>query len=109
VLRQSRIRALQLTGDIDISVRNDFYAALESLADADLAVIDVGEIGYFDLTLINGLIGLKERMAATDATKVVRLLGSSEFMRRILEIADVSPMFDLPVDGREHNAYWIGA
>ncbi len=49
VLRQSRIRALQLTGDIDISVRNDFYAALESLADADLAVIDVGEIGYFDL------------------------------------------------------------
>lgn len=85
---------LELTGDIDIYRRAELTTALVGLEDAELAVVYVSKVTYFDLTLISGLVHLKKRMSARNPASIVRLVGASPHMRRVFDLTGLSPMFE---------------
>ncbi len=83
-----------LCGDVDVYRRWDLRNVLDQLKGERIAVVDVTGVAYFDLTLINGLIYLKNEMAKQSGTSTVRLKGASRNLRRIIEICELTPAFE---------------
>jgi hypothetical protein len=92
------IRTIRLEGDIDVFVRERLHLALAPLEGVDLAIIDVAKVAHFDLTLVNGLLHLKNCMSARNQASSVRLIGTTPFLRRVLGITKLSAAFGLPVE-----------
>lgn len=87
---------LSLEGEVDIYERDRLYSALESFEDADLAIIDLAKVTYFDLTLINGLVRLRNRMLVQKGASRIYLVGASSLLKRVLEITELLAIFHLP-------------
>lgn len=98
VFQKLLVSALRLDGEIDVYKRDSLRKALEPLESVDLAIIDVSELAYFDLTLVNGLVHLKNRMLARNAASTVCLVGVRPSLRKILDLTGLAAMFEVSVD-----------
>lgn len=91
---KSSVVALELRGEIDVYRRPDLVRALDTLKDADIAVVDLTKVAYFDLTLITCLVHLKNQMSAQNAESVVRLVGAKPNLKRVFEITQLAATFE---------------
>ena len=92
---RSEVRRVELTGEIDIYRTAEVDGALVSVENADLAIVDLAKVTYFDLTLINGLVRLRRRMSARRQDSIVRIDGATAHLRRILEVTNLASVFEL--------------
>lgn len=95
---QAGFGIVHLKGHIDVYARDRLYKALEPLEGARIAIVDVSAVMYFDLTLINALLQLKNRMSARNGASSIQLVGATPFLRKVLDILGLSRMFDLPAE-----------
>jgi anti-anti-sigma factor len=95
ILVQPVTKTVRLQGEIDLCRRETLRRALERLEDADLAIVNLSRVTYFDLTLVNGLVHLKNHMSFRSKTSTVRLVGAPPILATILKIIELSSMFDL--------------
>lgn len=98
VFQKLLVTALRLDGEIDVSKREGLRKALEPSESAQLAIIDVSALAYFDLTLINGLIHLRNRMLAQNAASTVCLVGVTPSLRKVLDLTGLAEAFEFRAD-----------
>lgn len=91
---EPKVVVLDLTGEVDVYGRADLSKALEALEDADVAVVDLTNVTYFDLTLVNGLVHLKNQMSARRAGSTVQLVGATPNLKRVFQMTNLTPAFE---------------
>jgi anti-sigma B factor antagonist len=85
---------VQLTGDVDIAVKEEVTARLEAAAaGADVLDIDLSQVEYADSTALGLFIRLRSRMAERGGT--VRLVSPSPRMRKLLGYAGLEHVFEI--------------
>jgi anti-anti-sigma factor len=87
------VGVLELGGEVDVYTRAELRKALEPLTDAEIAIVDLSQLRYSDLSLINGLMHLRNRMSAK-REPVVRLVGVSPQLKRIFELIQLAQAFE---------------
>jgi anti-anti-sigma factor len=94
VVHDGRV-TISLHGDYDISSREALRRLLRPAEYATEAVIDVSGVTYAGTTLLNALISLRKAMRMHGKTGIVRLIGSSPQLRRVLQITRLDRVFDV--------------
>lgn len=86
---------ISLQGAYDISSREDLRRLLAPAEQADAAVIDLSNVTYAGTTLFNALLHLRKRMRDRGNRGAIRLVGSSESIRRILTVTRLDNLFEI--------------
>lgn len=86
---------VSLQGAYDISSRNTLRRVLAPAEAADQAIIDLSAVTYAGTTLINALLNLRKRMRKHGREGVIRLVGSSANIRRVLTITRLDRVFEV--------------
>jgi anti-sigma B factor antagonist len=85
---------VQLSGDVDIAVKDEVSARLEAAAaGADVVDIDLSQVDYADSTALGLFIRLRNRMNERGGT--VRLVSPSPRMRKLLDYAGLVHVFEI--------------
>ena len=84
-----------LSGALDLTVRETLKRQLAKAEDADQAVIDLSGVTYAGTTLLNALLGLRQRMRTHGHDGFIRLVGSSPNLRKVLTITNLDRVFDV--------------
>lgn len=85
---------VQLSGDVDIAVKDEVNARLEAAAaGADVVDIDLSRVDYADSTALGLFIRLRNRMQERGGT--VRLVSPSPHMRKLLDYAGLEHFFEI--------------
>lgn len=85
---------VQLSGDVDIAVKDEVNARLEAAAaGADIVDIDLSRVDYADSTALGLFIRLRNRMQERGGT--VRLVSPSPHMRKLLDYAGLEHLFEI--------------
>lgn len=86
---------ISLQGAYDISSREDLRRLLAPAEQADAAVIDLSNVTYAGTTLLNALLHLRKCMRDRGNRGAIRLVGSSESIRRILTVTRLDNVFEI--------------
>jgi anti-anti-sigma factor len=86
---------IALRGAYDISSADALRRALSRGIYADTVIVDVSAVTYAGTTLLNALLDLRARMREHGSAGVIRLVGSSASLRRILSITRLDRVFDV--------------
>jgi len=89
------IAYLTVSGELDAAARDGFTEALGALADADVAIIDFGEVSYCDSTAITCLVSLRKRMQAVARGGAIRIVNPGRSIRRIMELCGLEALFSM--------------
>jgi len=85
---------VELSGDVDIAVKDDLRARLEAAAEqSDSVDIDLSKVDYADSTALGLIIALRNRLRERGGT--VRLVNPSERMRKLLNYAGLDRAFEI--------------
>lgn len=89
---------VELSGDVDIAVKDDLRARLEAAAEqSDSVDIDLSKVEYADSTALGLIIALRNRLSERGGT--VRLVAPSERMRKLLNYAGLDQAFEIIEQG----------
>lgn len=85
---------VELSGEIDIAVKDDLRARLDAAAEqADTVDIDLSKVEYADSTALGLIIALRNRLRERGGT--VRLISPSERVRKLLNYAGLEQSFEI--------------
>jgi anti-sigma B factor antagonist len=85
---------VELTGDVDIAVKDELRARLDAAAEqADTVDIDLSKVDYADSTALGLIIALQNRLRERGGT--VRLVAPSERVRKLLKYAGLERAFEI--------------
>jgi anti-sigma B factor antagonist len=85
---------VELSGDVDIAVKDDLRARLDAAAEqSDTVDIDLSKVEYADSTALGLIIGLRNRLRERGGS--VRLVAPSERMRKLLGYAGLDKAFEI--------------
>jgi anti-sigma B factor antagonist len=85
---------VELTGDVDIAVKEELRARLDAAAEqADTVDIDLSKVDYADSTALGLIIALQNRLRERGGT--VRLVAPSERVRKLLKYAGLERAFEM--------------
>jgi len=85
---------VELSGDVDIAVKDDLRARLEAAAEqSDSVDIDLSKVDYAASTALGLIIALRNRLRERGGT--VRLVNPSERMRKLLNYAGLDRAFEI--------------
>lgn len=85
---------VELSGEIDIAVKDELRARLDAAAEQSDAVdIDLSKVQYADSTALGLIIALRNRLRERGGT--VRLVAPSERMRKLLGYAGLDRAFEI--------------
>jgi len=85
---------VELSGDVDIAVKDDLRARLEAAAEqSDSVDIDLSKVDYADSTALGLIIALRNRLRERGGT--VRLVNPSERARKLLSYAGLDQAFEI--------------
>jgi anti-sigma B factor antagonist len=85
---------VQLSGDVDIAVKDDLRARLDAAAEqSDTVDIDLSKVDYADSTALGLIIALQNRLRERGGT--VRLVSPSERVRKLLSYAGLEQAFEI--------------
>lgn len=88
------IALVRLSGDIDFVERSALRQMLSQLEGADVAIIDMSSVPYADSTFLNEIVALHQRMARHDRPFSIRLIGVSNQLRRVFEVAQIDRLVE---------------
>lgn len=94
---------LGVCGDIDLATADQFRTAVLGAFREyrpTLFVVDLARVPFLDLSGVSVLVELRTR--AGDAGCRVRLLRPVPIVRRVLELIDFLPLFELETAGDQH-------
>lgn len=99
-----KVLGLSLAGELDLTSRDELTESLAKLESADIAELDFSKVTYVDSTILGCLAVLRGRLVENGGLGVIRILGPSPSMVRILSISGLNKVFE--VSGLEgSNAY----
>lgn len=85
---------VELSGDVDIAVKDDLRARLDAAAEeSDVVDIDLSNVEYADSTALGLIIALRNRLRERGGD--VRLLSPSERVRKLLSYAGLEQAFHI--------------
>ncbi|HLI97413.1 MAG TPA: STAS domain-containing protein [Candidatus Baltobacteraceae bacterium] len=85
---------VELSGDVDIAVKDDLRARLDAAAEqSDVVDLDLSNVEYADSTALGLIIALRNRLRERGGD--VRLLSPSERVRKLLSYAGLDQAFDI--------------
>ena len=85
---------VQLSGDLDIAVKDELHAKLEAAAqEADVVAIDLANVDYVDSTALGLFVALRNRLRERGGS--VRLCSPSRQVRKLLEYAGLDAAFEI--------------
>lgn len=85
---------VELSGDVDIAVKDDLRARLDAAAkESDSVDIDLSKVEYADSTALGLIIGLRNRLRERGGT--VRLVAPSQRVRKLLNYAGLDRAFEI--------------
>lgn len=85
---------VELSGDVDIGVKEELQARLEEAAERSEQVdIDLSKVEYADSTALGLIIGLRNRLRERGGD--VRLIAPSQRMRKLLNYAGLDQAFQI--------------
>lgn len=85
---------VQLTGDVDIAVKDELRAQLDAAAEqSDTVDIDLSKVDYADSTALGLIIALRNRLRERGGS--VRLVSPSERVRKLLNYAGLEQAFEI--------------
>lgn len=85
---------VQLSGDVDIAVKDELRAQLDAAAEqSDTVDIDLSKVDYADSTALGLIIALRNRLRERGGT--VRLVSPSERVRKLLSYAGLEQAFEI--------------
>lgn len=85
---------VQLSGDIDIAVKDELRAQLDAAAEqSDCVDINLANVDYADSTALGLIIALRNKLRERGGT--VRLIAPSARMRKLLGYAGLERAFDI--------------
>ncbi len=85
---------VELSGDVDIAVKDDLRARLDAAAaESDTVDIDLSKVDYADSTALGLIIALRNRLRERGGT--VRLVSPSDRMRKLLSYAGLDKAFEI--------------
>jgi anti-anti-sigma factor len=90
---QSSVQVLRLSGELDLSRREEIGRALQLDAGHGGVLVDLSDVSYADSTVIAELLRLRADAQRADR-HVVLLIGSPRFAR-VLEYAGISQAFEV--------------
>ncbi len=91
VVAQARVRdAAHLRGEFDPWSRDRLDAALAPLAGRRHAVIDVRDVTYAGVTLLNGVAALLRKRRRRFGDDPVRIVGAAPIVRRLFGVSDLA-------------------
>jgi anti-anti-sigma factor len=85
---------LRLSGEYDISRKDELNAALSAAYNATEAILDVRDVSYIDSTAIECLIRLRKRMSE-NGSSLIRLVGPTRQVRKVLQLTGLHQVFEL--------------
>jgi anti-sigma B factor antagonist len=85
---------VQLSGDVDLAVKDELRAQLDAAAEqADVVDIDLSKVNYADSTALGLIIALRNRLRERGGT--VRLVSPSDRVRKLLNYAGLDQAFEI--------------
>jgi anti-sigma B factor antagonist len=85
---------VELSGDVDIAVKDDLRARLDAAAEqSDTVDIDLSKVEYADSTALGLIIALRNRLQERGGT--VRLVAPSDRVRKLLNYAGLDKAFEI--------------
>ena len=85
---------VQLSGDIDIAVKDELRARLDAAAEqSDCVDINLAKVDYADSTALGLIIALRNKLRERGGT--VRLIAPSARMRKLLGYAELERAFEI--------------
>ena len=85
---------VELSGDVDIAVKEELRARLDEAAERSESVdIDLSKVEYADSTALGLIIGLRNRLRERGGD--VRLIAPSQRMRKLLGYAGLDRAFEI--------------
>lgn len=85
---------VELSGDIDIAIKEELRARLDAAAaQSDSVDIDLSKVHYADSTALGLIIGLRKRLRERGGE--VRLVAPSERVRKLLNYAGLDRAFTI--------------
>jgi anti-sigma B factor antagonist len=85
---------VELSGDVDIAVKEDLRARLDAAAEqSDTVDIDLSNVDYADSTALGLIIALRNRLRERGGD--VRLVSPSERVRKLLGYAGLDQAFTI--------------
>ena len=85
---------VELSGDVDIAVKDDLRARLEAAAEqSDSVDIDLSKVDYADSTALGLIIALRNRLRERGGA--VRLVNPSGPVRKLLGYAGLDQVFEI--------------
>lgn len=85
---------VQLSGDIDIAVKDELRARLDAAAEqSDCVDINLAKVDYADSTALGLIIALRNKLRERGGT--VRLIAPSARMRKLLGYAGLERAFEI--------------
>ena len=85
---------VQLSGDIDIAVKDELRARLDAAAEqSDCVDINLAKVDYADSTALGLIIALRNKLRERGGT--VRLIAPSALMRKLLGYAGLERAFEI--------------
>jgi anti-sigma B factor antagonist len=85
---------VELSGDVDIAVKEDLRARLDAAAEQSNTVdIDLSKVQYADSTALGLIIALRNRLRERGGT--VRLVAPSDRVRKLLNYAGLDNAFEI--------------
>ncbi len=82
---------VELSGEYDLSRRQELALLFESLQGDDPVVIDLAKVSYLDSTMLNELSIFRSR----NRERQITLRGANENIRRILRLVDFDSLFNV--------------
>jgi len=97
--REKRISRIRLSGDFDVSNRDELAALLEPATTASAVILDLTDVTFIDSTALGCFVWLRKLVRERhDGT--VRLIGLSPHLRRVFSITGLDLIFDIePSEG----------
>ena len=90
---------VQLSGDLDIAVKDDLHAKLEEAAqESDVVTIDLARVDYIDSTALGVFVALRNRLRERGGS--VKLRSPSRQIRKLLEYAGLDAAFEIADEPR---------
>lgn len=83
------VSIVRFSGDLDLMARERLEAAVDSLAGADIAVIDLTRVPYADSTFLNAVARLYQKMEARQRPFAIRIVKPASQVRRIFNLTQL--------------------
>jgi len=86
---------VKLDGDLDFSRKGQIEALLSAADNTDIAIVDLAGVTYIDSSCLSCLAIQKKRMQQNRTAGILRIVGASESVKRILQICGLDKSFEL--------------